>query len=90
MLTFLHAATAGHPVWLCEDVRRHIHAASKHVRCRRCGVVVSSGKRTDRIAMCTTPDGVLCFTCCHRRRWPKVERRADNEPRLTWWDGRRR
>ena len=68
MLVFLDAVAAGQPVWLCEDLRRHIHALSKVTCCRSCGVVVSTG--SGRIRMCFVRDGVLCFSCWHRLRWP--------------------
>lgn len=71
MLTFLHAATAGEPLWICEDLRRHIYALSKERRCQRCRRVVSTGRSTDRVHMCVTQGGTFCFTCWHAVRWPK-------------------
>tara|TARA_Y100000748_G_C15396356_1_gene449604 strand:- start:465 stop:713 length:249 start_codon:yes stop_codon:yes gene_type:complete len=71
MITFLHATTAGDPVWICEDVRRHILALSRMQHCTRCAAVVSTGRRTDRVRLCVTAEGTLCFRCAHRVRWPK-------------------
>ena len=70
MLTFVHAITAGEPVWLCEDLRRHIVAMHKARFCKRCRAMVSSGR--DRVRMCYTHEGLLCFTCHHRLRWPRA------------------
>lgn len=73
MIAFMHATTAGQPVWLCEDVRRHIHALSLVRRCTRCDrlleVVRCDGRK--RIRACYVPHGVTCFECCHRLRWPR-------------------
>ena len=71
MLTLLHAVTAGEPVYLCEDVRRHIVDLSRQQHCRRCRCVVSRGKGRDRVHMCFTRDGLLCFSCYHAARWPR-------------------
>lgn len=73
MIAFMHAVTAGSPVYLCEDLRRHIVDVSEQRHCRRCRCVVSKGKGRDRVHMCFTRDGLLCFTCWHKLRWPPRE-----------------
>ena len=76
MLTFLCSTTAGHPVWLCEDVRRHIHTLSLVRRCTRCDKALSS-QRSDgreRLELCFAPgvvQGATCLVCWHRLRWPR-------------------
>lgn len=76
MLTFLCSTTQGQPVWLCEDVRRHIHALSLVRRCTRCDKTLSSTKRADgreRLELCFAPGvpGATCLVCWHRTRWPR-------------------
>ena len=70
MQAFLHATTAGEPLWICEDVRRLIYEASLRTDCQRCGRVVSTGRRRDRVHMCFLQDRLVCFTCWHRLRCP--------------------
>lgn len=70
MIVFLHATAAGKPVWLCEDLRRHIHSFANVKHCQRCHCVVSSGRPNDRVHMCITRSGIFCFTCWHRVRHP--------------------
>lgn len=72
MITFLHGTTVGQPLFLCEDVRRHIHWLSQVRMCKRCNCVVSTGGSLDRVRICYTGDGITCFTCWHRMRWPRV------------------
>ena len=71
MIPFPPAPTAVDPMWICEDVRRHILALSRMQHCTRCSAVVSTGRRTDTRGLCAgrsqiREDGGLAYSKDYR------------------------
>ena len=68
MDTLIKITTIDNKWYLCKDIRQHIWDMSNKLHCHNCQKILPTD---NHIAICFVRNKNLCFTCWHKKRWPK-------------------
>ena len=68
MDTLIKITTIDNQWYLCKDIRQHIWDMSTKIYCHNCQKILPTD---GNISICFIRNKNLCFTCWHKKRWPK-------------------